>query len=517
MSAFSELPDRPCEGSSLLRSIVVFNFGVAIKTLCLTAKPLVGLLALAACSILVQADDSVPRFEKTSEFPINLPKDQKIEVGFLVVKENRTTAASRLIRLPVAILRSASPSAEADPVIYLPGGPGTSALNTAKYGFAYPFLNHRDFIIFEPRGARLATPDLTCPGVAEVRNHGAFGLLSRVEAERDEIAEARACRSRLLADGIDPSAYTTLASATDLEDLRLVLGIKQWNFYAVSYGTRLALSYLKHFPGNVRSAVLDSVLPPTSRYDDHSAANLSRSFSTLFRDCTANTQCRERFPDLDRRWAETISAANRLPIKVTIEDNIAKQQRAFVLNGLALQGLVPIGSTGDLPSLPGLVDALARRDPLLLKAALKKATTLDRYSWGLRYSVWCTEEAPFAKRAKAELRSRLVVSPTVCAAWGAIPVPEREIQATVSDVPILLISGEYDPETPHAWALEAARTLSKAQAVLLRGMSHVPTQEWSSPCAMNLADSFLKTPTVRAELPCIADLRPPAFRTDKAK
>lgn len=490
----------------------------SIRALTSTSKSLVGLLALAmTCSVFVQADDLVPRFEKASEFPVDLPKDQKIDVGFLVVKENRTDAASRLVRLPVAILRSTSPSPDVDPVVYLPGGPGTSALNTAKYGFAYPFLKHRDFIIFEPRGAGLASPDLNCNGVAEIRKSGAFGLLSPVDAEQAEVAEARACRARLLAAGIDPSGYTTSASAADLEDLRLVLGIRQWNLYAVSYGTRLALSYLKHFPGNVRSAVLDSVLPPTSRYDDHSDANLSRSFSALFRDCSANAQCHERFPDLDRRWAKTVSEANRIAIKITVEDNVAKQQQTFALNGLGLQKLVPIGSTGDLPNLPSLVDGLARRDPLTLKAALKQARLPDRYSWGLRYSVWCSEEAPFAKQAKAKLRSRPVVSPNVCAAWGVLPVPKEEVQATVSDAPVLMMSGEYDPETPYAWALEAAKTLSNAQTVLLRGKSHVPTQEWASPCAMTLADSFIKAPTMSAELPCIADLRPPTFKAEKAK
>lgn len=179
-----------------MASIVAVHYWVAIRALASTSKSLIGLLALAmACSVFAQADDLVPRFEKASEFPVDLPKDQKIDAGFLVVQENRTDAASRLVRLPVAILRSTAPSPDADPVVYLPGGPGTSALNTAKYGFAYPFLKHRDFIIFEPRGARLATPDLTCSGVAEVRKSGTFGLVSPEEAEQAEIAEARACRT----------------------------------------------------------------------------------------------------------------------------------------------------------------------------------------------------------------------------------------------------------------------------------------------------------------------------------
>ena len=52
----------------------------------------------------------------------------------------------------------------------------------------------------------------------------------------------------------DPRFYTTSVAVEDLEHLREALGIERWNVYGVSYGTRVALHYLRRFPAHVRAA-----------------------------------------------------------------------------------------------------------------------------------------------------------------------------------------------------------------------------------------------------------------------
>jgi fermentation-respiration switch protein FrsA (DUF1100 family) len=82
-------------------------------------------------------------------------------------------------------------------------------------------------------------------------------------------------------------------------------------------------------------------------------------------------------------------------------------------------------------------------------------------------------------------------------------------------VPVLLLSGAYDPETPPAWAAAAARTLPNARVLTLPGMSHVPTQMWDAPCAMRVAAAFVEAPTRDPAAgtvgACLTALRPPAF------
>jgi pimeloyl-ACP methyl ester carboxylesterase len=84
-------------------------------------------------------------------------------------------------------------------------------------------------------------------------------------------------------------------------------------------------------------------------------------------------------------------------------------------------------------------------------------------------------------------------------------------------VPVLLLSGAYDPETPPAWAAAAARTLPNARALTLPGMTHAPTQMWDAPCAMQVAAAFVddptREPTTSTARACLAALRPPTFVT----
>jgi pimeloyl-ACP methyl ester carboxylesterase len=59
---------------------------------------------------------------------------------------------------------------------------------------------------------------------------------------------AKACASELAAQGVDASRYTTAAFVDDLEAVRVALGAPRWNLWGGSYGTRVALDYLRRHP-----------------------------------------------------------------------------------------------------------------------------------------------------------------------------------------------------------------------------------------------------------------------------
>ena len=240
------------------------------------------------------AADAVPRFEPDSVgFPVEVPVAFQSTTGYLVVLEDRSRPYRPTLRLPVAVLRPRAGAEGASPVLYLSGGPGTSALGAAAYPGAYPWTADRPFVVFGQRGTRYAEPALDCPEVAEARARSARDREGGVD--RQVVATA-ACRARLEAGGVDLAAYSTVASAADVEDLRRVLGVERRTLYGVSYGTRLALAVLRDAPGTVRAAVLDSVLPPQVRYDDENARNLDASIGLVLRDCAASWRARAPTP-----------------------------------------------------------------------------------------------------------------------------------------------------------------------------------------------------------------------------
>lgn len=204
-----------------------------------------------------------PLFEEgPCAFPV--PSGYTPECGYLIVPENRAQVDSPPIRLHVAIFRNRSADPAPDPVVHLAGGPGSSSLDVAGYMLGQgldAILERRDFILFDQRGTGYSQSRLDCPEREALTSLLLDGRLSAEETQPAVLEAFQRCRERLAAQGIDLSAYHSAASAADLNDLRLALGYEKLNLYAVSYGTRLALTLMRDYPQAVRSAVLDSAYP----------------------------------------------------------------------------------------------------------------------------------------------------------------------------------------------------------------------------------------------------------------
>src|SRR5688572_23226007 len=241
-----------------------------------------------------------PIFERAA-CAFAVPSGYSPECGYLIVPENRARPGSPLIRLHVAIFRNRSGSPVSDPVVHLAGGPGSSSLEVAGYLFSRgldPILERRDFILFDQRGTGYSQPRLDCPERADLTAALLGRGLSAAENHQEILDAFRRCRERLIAEGIDPSAYHSAASAADLNDLRLALGYEKLNLYAVSYGTRLALTVMRDYPQAVRSAVLDSAYPLQVNLYTALAPNADRSFNVFFSRCVAEPNCSAAYPDL---------------------------------------------------------------------------------------------------------------------------------------------------------------------------------------------------------------------------
>ena len=131
-----------------------------------------------------------------------------------------------------------------------------------RSGKGLPFLDHRDYILFEQRGARHAQPSLACPETNALTAEVAAGRLRGTAVTKALATAAAACRQRLTSAGIDLDGYTSAATADDIEDLRKALGYETWNLQGISYSTRLMLTVLRRHPAGVRSVILDSVAAP---------------------------------------------------------------------------------------------------------------------------------------------------------------------------------------------------------------------------------------------------------------
>ena len=73
-----------------------------------------------------------------------------------------------------------------------------------------------------------------------------------------------------------------------------------------------------------------------------------------------------------------------------------------------------------------------------------------------------------------------------------------------SAIPALLMTGQYDPVTPEAFAASTAEGLSVAYRYSFPGQGHAPVWTvWSDDCAAGIAQQFLLDPVTAPDASCI--------------
>lgn len=167
------------------------------------------------------------------------------------------------------------------------GGPGGETLAILDVFFAdafLPFLRDRDLVIFDQRGVGLSEPSLVCPEIRQLSRELLDDDLSAATLGL-ELEAWRRCRDRLLAEGVDLSAYNSAASAADVVALRTALGYESWNLLGVANGSRLELTVMRDDPDGVRAVVLDSAYPPHRSTVKELPANFDRALGVLFAGC----------------------------------------------------------------------------------------------------------------------------------------------------------------------------------------------------------------------------------------
>ncbi len=460
-------------------------------------------MTIATAGHASDAKRPVPRYEK-AKCAVKVVPGERIECGFLYVPENRRKARSRTISLPVMIFRSTAAASAADPVVYLPGGPGLSSIDGRTTAKGNPFLMERDQILLEGRGNKFARPSLACPNINFLRAQNAAPAMQTAAVAR--------CRAALVASGVDLDGYTSAEAADDLDDLRRLLGIRQWNLIGFSYGTRLAQTVLQRYPEGVRSVVLDSVLPIDVNYDEIAASSLRRAIDALLTGCANDPACETRYPDLRARFAKLISDADRTG--VAAPDRMLRGRDIADAVGAALQ------QPAIIPTLPRIIsEATEGRLTGLLPLAQQ---TQSSFNWGLRLSIWCGEEMPFetASRMAAQTSPALglggvdnrTATPEMCAAWRVSSADAQANEPVKSDVPVLVLAGEFDPVTPPAWGRRLLRTMPNARFVQIPGQSH---GAMFNRCGGQMTLAFLHDPGAPLSGDCIAKLHGTVFVSDE--
>jgi pimeloyl-ACP methyl ester carboxylesterase len=458
-----------------------------------------------------------------------LPRDLRIDCGYLLVPENRARPEGRTLRLAVAVVRARSAEPAADPLLYLSGGPGSAAVagTVGLARSAWATLATRDLVVIDQRGTGFSEPSLACPEVAAADGRVLTEPHTRAEKVAWELAALLECGARLRAEGIDLNHYNSAAGAADLEDLRRALGYGAWNLFGLSYGTRLALTALRDHPGGLRSLTLDSVYPPQVHLYADMPANMDRVFKKLFAGCAADASCHAAVPDLEATFYALVVRLDAEPLTITAVAPDGRTLDVWV-DGSELIALTyrMLYSSAAIPLLPEMILTITQGNYRLL--AEMEGRRLARggagFSHGTYFAVQCREETPFADaetmrravggfpqlaRFFAGIIENTPAIEELCQSWGIRPAGAEESRAVWGELPVLILAGEYDPITPPAWAALAAESLPASQVVGFPATGHAAITRGA--CALGIVAGFVAQPDVPVDAGCAAAIGAPDF------
>ena len=436
----------------------------------------------------------------------DVPDGIEIQCGALVVPENRAGDPKKTIRIAVATFHSTSPNPAPDPILFLQGGPGAPAIQQVVDAYetiVAPFISERDFVVFDPRGTGYTKPVLDCD---ELRTTDLLDLQGKIPENQRRAyygGALQTCRYALSSAGIDLSAYTSAAYAADVRDLLNVLGYQQANLYAVSYGTRVAQIVLRDYPQVVRSVILDSVVPLESKVLEALPKSQEDALEALFAACAADPACAATYPDLKGMYQTVLQTLDATPLRTTTSSIPEEGSLNVLVNGRVfaetITWMLRYGET--IPSIPLVIGRAyaGNYDPLRFMLSMPY-DTINQINLGTYVSVNCHEQVYLATTGSVGL-----IVDDNCVIWDVAPLQPSEIEPVRSGMPVLLISGHFDPATPPAFARQVAANLGHATLLEFPTQGHVPTASTASDCARQAMAEFIRNPNAPVRPACLAD------------
>jgi pimeloyl-ACP methyl ester carboxylesterase len=440
--------------------------------------------------------------------------------GHLSVPENWENKKGRHFKLFLAVLPAKQKSKrKADPLFFFSGGPGQAATETyPDMARAFSSINQeRDIVLIDQRGTGQSNP-IRCD------DHDPKALIK--EPTPDDMAKAL---KKCVASQKNKSLqyYTTTASIQDFNAVRKALGYDKINLYGISYGTRVAQSYMRRYKDHVRSVIIDGVIPQELMLGyDTSVHAPDRVKKWLLLRCKADTSCHKAFPKL----GESLAAVEKMirdtqPIVTIVHPRTHKTIRVKLTWSIWALSFRLFGySSGMVSVLPLLIHNSHKTKDVrpLVKWVLAQMEDLGRIISKLENSVLCAEDWPFLKKSgKIKQKSptgygdiRLQSIGKLCSVWPHGTVKAAFKQPIKSDIPTLLLSGQYDPVTPPAFASRVAKHLTNQLHIIVPGEGHGAIGHG---CVPRLAKAFVKDASVaKLDATCIKTHRIPRFFIDFA-
>jgi pimeloyl-ACP methyl ester carboxylesterase len=402
---------------------------------------------------------------------------RQVQCADVKVPEDPETPNGEQLALRIVRLQASAGTRPDAPLLAIAGGPGQAASEAFLYlDRVFPDVAlQRDIYLIDQRGTG-GSRRQDCELDDEA--------LMQVEPDPRQIRDAsRRCLREF--DG-DPTLYTTSVAVRDLEQVRDRLGLEQWHLFGVSYGTRVVQHYLRRHPQVIRSAILDSVVPADRALGPDIALRSQQALDAFLRRCAGDRACNDAFPELKAGLTRLLRRLDESPLELHYESLRTGEFQPLRFTRAHLVGVLRLAlyDSQQLATLPPKLHAAYANDnfvPLARSAEALAEQMAKTLAVGMHNAVVCTEDVPFfdVNETRRQMLQKSYMGDLVvrsleltCEDWPRGRMDEGFREPVRADVPTLLVSGEFDPITPPAYADAVLQQLPRARHLVVPGQGH---------------------------------------------
>lgn len=402
------------------------------------------------------------------------------------------------VTIPIVIVRASVKSTDKTPVFYLHGGPGGGVLDDLheilKSDFGKDLIGKdRDWVFFDQRGTGQTTPRLDC---------GALALNDAGPASSEVVKQILQCADRHKKSGVDFSNYNLQAVSRDIIAIADSIGVKRFDLFGHSYGTRVAIEVMRDYPDRVNSAILDSPWTPEAKWAESGPGWVSDALGQVFDACTANENCAKKYTNLsvntNKSMSEFLEHGKIWKGKNYSAENFAQ----FLMDSLY--------DSEAIAALPNNLTQINNGNIAPLAEYLESAQT--NYDEAQHMAFLCHDELAFESAKKVEENGRngpidkaiaktLINYFEVCKNLGAGKAKPLGNLPIKTNIPTLFIAAGIDPGCPASLSVAANKNFSDGQLAVIPFETHGPTR--NNACARAMAKNFFSSPTTIIDMSCI--------------
>ncbi|MEU5979641.1 alpha/beta fold hydrolase [Streptomyces sp. NPDC047315] len=453
-------------------------------------------LAVGAGLVVVPAPHAAPAAAQALRWaPCGDPAQPGAECAALSVPVDWARPDGPRLDLAVARRKAADPEARVGSLVFGPGGPGDSGVETVvrrAHRFSPEVRRRFDVVSFDPRGVGGSNPVTCSRELLAARPSPVLKSQADFDATTAYNSRLRAdCRARTgpVFDHLD-SAQTV----RDLDALRAALGERKLTFHGSSYGTLLGAQYAETHPRRVRAMVLESVLdhsvPTTREFLRSQAVAAQDSFREFVKWCEGAAACALHDRDVRAVWQGLLARAGRGELADPTKPGTALSP-ADLVNKIAFRKFYGADHAGLATTIATMDASVPLPASPTSVAPLPPATPVFCSDWRLPvrdHREYASLVA--AMEATAPDLPYLLPVHMVAACLGAPTAnPQHRLDAR-GVPPVLLTNALHDPATGHPWAVSVARQLGRS-GVLLTYEGHGHGSATSGPCMEAAVNRYL--------------------------